>query len=118
MLRSPHSGIELCHDIAVLPRICTVRTDTGFGNTSASTNWIACTGHFATPRIHVNAYCSFGILLSTCQTQTVRRQRRIFPAVVAAFPKIRNGRLEWMQVIRSNDIFRGMPYNFVQFTSI
>jgi len=40
------------------------------------------------------------------------------PCSVVAFPKIRNGRLEWMQVIRSNDIFRGMPYNFVQFTSI
>jgi len=40
------------------------------------------------------------------------------PCNVAAFPKIRNGKLEWMQVIRSNDIFRGMPYNFVQFTSI
>jgi thymidylate synthase len=40
------------------------------------------------------------------------------PCNVTAFPKIRNGKLEWMQVIRSNDVFRGMPYNFVQFTSI
>lgn len=40
------------------------------------------------------------------------------PCNVAAFPKIRSGKLEWMQVIRSNDIFRGMPYNFVQFTSL
>lgn len=40
------------------------------------------------------------------------------PCNVTAFPKIRDGKLEWMQVIRSNDLFRGMPYNFVQFTSI
>lgn len=32
--------------------------------------------------------------------------------------KVREGRLEWMQVIRSNDLFRGLPYNFIQFTSL
>jgi thymidylate synthase len=40
------------------------------------------------------------------------------PCNVAVFPKIRHGKLEWMQVVRSNDIFLGMPYNFVQFASI
>jgi thymidylate synthase len=32
--------------------------------------------------------------------------------------KARNGRLEWTQVLRSNDLFRGVPYNFVQFTVV
>lgn len=40
------------------------------------------------------------------------------PCNVVAFPKVRNNKLDWMQVVRSNDIFLGMPYNFVQFTSI
>jgi thymidylate synthase len=40
------------------------------------------------------------------------------PCNIVAFPKIRDGKLEWMQVVRSNDVFLGMPYNFVQFTSI
>jgi thymidylate synthase len=30
--------------------------------------------------------------------------------------KVRDHRLEWMQIIRSNDLFLGVPYNFVQFT--
>ena len=33
-------------------------------------------------------------------------------------PKIRDGKLEWLQVIRSNDIMLGVPHNFVQFTSM
>jgi thymidylate synthase len=40
------------------------------------------------------------------------------PCNVCAFLKIRNGRLEWTQVLRSNDFFRGFPYNIVQFTSL
>lgn len=32
--------------------------------------------------------------------------------------KIRNKKLSWIQVMRSNDIDRGLPHNFVQFTSI
>jgi len=32
--------------------------------------------------------------------------------------KIRDGHLEWTQVMRSNDIFRGLPHNFVQFTML
>ena len=30
--------------------------------------------------------------------------------------KVRDGALEWTQILRSNDVFRGLPYNFVQFT--
>lgn len=40
------------------------------------------------------------------------------PCNVAAMPKVRDGRLEWLQVMRSNDIYLGTPHNFVQFTSL
>lgn len=40
------------------------------------------------------------------------------PCNVVSMPKVRDGRLEWLQVIRSNDVFRGLPYNFVQFTCL
>ena len=40
------------------------------------------------------------------------------PCNVMSMPKIRDGKLEWLQVIRSNDVFRGVPYNFVQFTCL
>lgn len=38
------------------------------------------------------------------------------PCNVVSMPKLRNGKLEWMQVIRSNDMFLGTPHNIVQFT--
>ena len=40
------------------------------------------------------------------------------PCNVLAMPKLRDGKLEWLQVIRSNDMFLGVPHNFVQFTCI
>ena len=40
------------------------------------------------------------------------------PCNVVAFLKIRNGQLHWTQVMRSNDLFLGTPYNIVQFTTI
>jgi thymidylate synthase len=40
------------------------------------------------------------------------------PCNVCAIVKIRNDKLQWLQVMRSNDIFRGTPYNFVQFTMV
>ncbi|MDR6831573.1 thymidylate synthase [Bosea sp. BE271] len=38
------------------------------------------------------------------------------PCNVCSILKVRSGRLEWLQVLRSNDVFRGTPYNVVQFT--
>jgi thymidylate synthase len=38
------------------------------------------------------------------------------PCNLLSMVKIRDGRLEWSQILRSNDLFRGVPYNFVQFT--
>jgi thymidylate synthase len=38
------------------------------------------------------------------------------PCNVIAMPKVRDGKLEWLQIIRSNDLLLGAPHNFVQFT--
>jgi thymidylate synthase len=40
------------------------------------------------------------------------------PCNICSMLKIRDGKLEWSQIMRSNDLFRGLPYNFVQFTSL
>jgi thymidylate synthase len=40
------------------------------------------------------------------------------PCSLIGIPKVRNGKLEWMQIIRSNDLFLGLPHNIVQFTML
>lgn len=40
------------------------------------------------------------------------------PCNVVAHLMVRQGKLEWLQVMRSNDLVWGLPYNFVQFTSL
>jgi thymidylate synthase len=40
---------------------------------------------------------------------------RDIPCNIVSHPMIRNGRLEWLQVMRSNDLFWGTPINFIQF---
>lgn len=40
------------------------------------------------------------------------------PCNICSMLKVRNGRLEWSQIMRSNDIFLGLPHNFVQFMSL
>jgi len=40
------------------------------------------------------------------------------PCNVLSMLKVREGRLEWTQILRSNDLYRGTPYNFMQFTSL
>ncbi len=40
------------------------------------------------------------------------------PCNIVSLLKIRNGRLEWTQIMRSNDLFRGLPHNIVQFTCL
>lgn len=37
---------------------------------------------------------------------------------VMALPKIRNGKLDWLQLIRSNDAILGVPYNWMQWHHI
>lgn len=38
------------------------------------------------------------------------------PCNLMSLLKLRRGRLEWTQVMRSNDLHRGLPHNLVQFT--
>jgi thymidylate synthase len=38
------------------------------------------------------------------------------PCNTLSMLKIRSGKLEWTQIVRSNDLFLGVPHNFVQFT--
>lgn len=40
------------------------------------------------------------------------------PCNICSFAKIRDNKLEWTQILRSNDLFLGVPHNFVQFTSL
>jgi len=40
------------------------------------------------------------------------------PCNVCSLLKVRNGKLDWLQTMRSNDVYRGVPYNFVQFTTL
>ena len=40
------------------------------------------------------------------------------PCNVISILKVREGKLEWLQILRSNDLFLGLPHNLVQFTSI
>ena len=40
------------------------------------------------------------------------------PCNIVSLLKVRDGKLEWMQILRSNDLFRGLPYNFIQFTTL
>jgi thymidylate synthase len=40
------------------------------------------------------------------------------PCNLSSLLKIRKNKLEWMQINRSNDIYRGLPYNLIQFTTL
>ncbi len=40
------------------------------------------------------------------------------PCNVMSLLKVRNGRLEWTQIMRSNDMWLGLPFNIVQFTML
>jgi thymidylate synthase len=40
------------------------------------------------------------------------------PCNVVSLLKIRDSKLEWTQIMRSNDVFRGFPHNVVQFTAL
>lgn len=40
------------------------------------------------------------------------------PCNICSLLKIRDDKLEWTQIMRSNDVYLGLPYNFIQFTSL
>lgn len=37
------------------------------------------------------------------------------PCNICSLPKVRNGKLEWLQIMRSNDVFLGAPHDFFWF---
>ncbi len=43
---------------------------------------------------------------------------RDVPCNVMSHLMLRSGRLEWLQIMRSNDLVWGLPYNIIQFTSM
>ncbi|HBB96886.1 MAG TPA: hypothetical protein DC054_16020 [Blastocatellia bacterium] len=43
---------------------------------------------------------------------------RDIPCNVLSLLKVRSDQLEWMQIMRSNDIHLGLPHNLVQFTTV
>lgn len=45
-------------------------------------------------------------------------RRQDVPCNICSLLKVRGGRLEWTQVLLSNDLFLGVPHNFVQFTTL
>lgn len=45
-------------------------------------------------------------------------QNTDIPCNVCSLLKIRENKLMWTQIMRSNDIIMGMPYNFIQFMSL
>jgi len=50
--------------------------------------------------------------------QTGAAKSADIPCNTSSILKINNNSLEWLQIMRSNDIFRGLPYNIVQFTAL
>ncbi len=40
------------------------------------------------------------------------------PCNICSLLKVRDNKLEWSQIIRSNDVLLGLPYNFIQFTGL
>lgn len=47
-----------------------------------------------------------------------RRERKDRACNVLAHPMIRNNKLDWMQIVRSNDLIWGTPYNWMQWTHL
>lgn len=47
-----------------------------------------------------------------------RPNNRDIPCNICALLKVREERLEWLQIMRSNDILLGLPYNIVQWTTL
>lgn len=51
-------------------------------------------------------------------SETGQVRSKDIPCNVTSLLKVRNQKLEWTQVLRSNDLCKGVPYNFVQFTTL
>ena len=86
--------------------------------TLGSINWNEPTGLSSTKLTPDKSCFKSGIPVLTCLASMEPQPTVTFPANVLAMPKIRDGKLEWLQIIRSNDMFLGVPHNFVQFTCL
>jgi thymidylate synthase len=51
-------------------------------------------------------------------TETGSARRTDIPCNLISMLKVRGNRLHWSQILRSNDLILGVPYNFVQFTML
>lgn len=51
-------------------------------------------------------------------TSDGRSRNADIPCNVTSMLKVADGRLEWMQIMRSNDLVLGLPYNLIQWTTI
>lgn len=47
-----------------------------------------------------------------------KAKNKDIPCNITSLLKVRNNRLDWVQIMRSNDLFRGLPYNIIQFTTL
>ena len=66
----------------------------------------------------VRSYCKFGTLILDFPSDNGLPVADDIPCNICSMLKVRNGRLEWSQIMRSNDIFLGLPHNFVQFMTL
>jgi thymidylate synthase len=60
----------------------------------------------------------FNTLVGQEETVVERRETKDRACNVLAHPMIRNGALDWLQIVRSNDAMWGTPYNWMQFTHL
>jgi thymidylate synthase len=51
-------------------------------------------------------------------TETGGARRTDIPCNLISMLKVRGNRLHWTQIVRSNDLILGVPYNFVQFSML
>lgn len=51
-------------------------------------------------------------------TENGKPRNEDIPCNICSLLKIRNNKLEWSQIMRSNDVLLGLPYNFIQFTGL
>ena len=75
----------------------------------------ACAALSSDPKSRQVALQFWDVLTDLPQADGAPRSADV-PCNVMAMLKVRGGRLEWTQVLRSNDLYRGVPNNFVQFT--
>ena len=77
----------------------------------------ACEALSSTPESRQVVLQFWDVLTDLPQDDGVPRSADV-PCNVMSMLKVRDGRLEWTQVLRSNDLYRGLPNNFVQFTLV